>query len=428
MNSWRESGTNMAYMTSMAGSEGMKTVAVIGGGAAGLLAAGRLAERGVSVKLIERNPMLGKKLRITGKGRCNITNSADVEDIIANIPTNGKFLYSALYQFTNEDLLALLHRQGLHTKVERGGRVFPESDKAIDVVNALKKYALQDNVEVITARAKRLCLESGRVTGVQTENGCVKADSVILATGGMSYPLTGSTGDGYRMAQIAGHTVTPPKPSLVPIVTEETWVKEVMGLSLRNIKLQVYNQKGKEVYEDFGEMLFTHFGISGPVVLSASAHLKNIEQEHYQLKIDLKPALDESQLDARVQRDFEKYTRKHLLHALDDLLPKALIPVIITLSGIDSHKEVNQITREERRTIVGLLKGLPLTAMRFRPIEEAIVTSGGIKVNEIAPSTMQSKIVSGLFFAGEVIDVDAYTGGFNLQIAFSTAYLAAENA
>lgn len=405
-----------------------RTTAVIGGGAAGLMAAGVLAERGSDVVLIEKNDFLGKKIRITGKGRCNITNIADLEDFFANIPTNSKFLYSALYSFTNTDLIELLNSVGLETKTERGGRVFPVSDNAKDVVDALKRYALKPNVKVVTASAKRILTENGKAVGVETSKGKILADSVIIATGGKSYPLTGSTGDGYRMAKEAGHTIIPPKPSLVPIVTKEKWVSEVMGLSLKNVELTVYNKKNKKVFSDFGEMLFTHFGISGPIVLSASAHMKNIEKEEYRIEIDLKPALSEDKLDRRILRDFEKNLRKHLINALNELLPKTLIPVIIEMSGIDPHKEVNAVTKAERQKLAELLKKLPLTVKGFRPIEEAIVTSGGIKVSEINPSTMESKIVEGLFFAGEVIDIDAYTGGFNLQLAFSTGHLAGENA
>lgn len=404
-----------------------KTVIIVGGGAAGLVACGKAAERGFKVKLIEKNNLLGKKLRITGKGRCNITNIAEVEDIILNVPTNGKFLYSAFYSFTNQDVIELFKSLGLETKVERGGRVFPVSDKAKDVVDALKRYALKSNVDLINTEVRHIICKDGVAVGVKTAQGDIYGDSVVIATGGKSYPLTGSTGDGYRMSSEVGHTIIEPKPSLIPIVTQEKWVSDIMGLSLKNVELTVYNEKSKKVYSDFGEMLFTHFGISGPIVLSASAHLRKIKTEKYKIKIDLKPALTTEQLDKRVQRDFEKYTRKHLINSLDELLPKALIPVIIEMSGIDSHKEVNQITKEERLKIVEILKGLTLTVKGFRPIEEAIITSGGIKVSEINPSTMESKLVNRLFFAGEVIDVDAYTGGFNLQIAFSTGFLCGEN-
>ena len=405
-----------------------RTVAVIGGGAAGLMACGRAAEQGGRIILIEKNSLLAKKVRITGKGRCNITNSADMEDFIRNVPTNGKFLYSAFYAFTNQDMIALLEAQGVPVKTERGGRVFPVSDSAKDVAEALKRYALKKNVCLMHAQAQEVLIKNGAVSGVYTDKGFVDCDSVILAAGGRSYPRTGSTGDGYRMAEKAGHTIITPRPSLIPIVTKEKWVSELMGLSLKNVELTVYNEKGKKIYSDFGEMLFTHFGISGPIVLSASAHLREPEKKQYKITVDLKPALTSDQLDKRILRDFSAFSRKHLQNALDELLPKALIPVIIELSGIDSHREVNSITREERYKLCGLLKALPLHVAGFRPIDEAIITSGGVKVGEIDPSTMASKLIGGLYFAGEVIDVDAYTGGFNLQIAFSTGWLAGDNA
>ncbi len=405
-----------------------RTVAVIGGGAAGLMACGRAAEQGGRIILIEKNSLLAKKVRITGKGRCNITNSADMEDFIRNVPTNGKFLYSAFYAFTNQDMIALLEAQGVPVKTERGGRVFPVSDSAKDVAEALKRYALKKNVCLMHAQAQEVLIKNGAVSGVYTDKGFVDCDSVILAAGGRSYPRTGSTGDGYRMAEKAGHTIITPRPSLIPIVTKEKWVSELMGLSLKNVELTVYNEKGKKIYSDFGEMLFTHFGISGPIVLSASAHLREPEKKQYKITVDLKPALTSDQLDKRILRDFSAFSRKYLQNALDELLPKALIPVIIELSGIDSHREVNSITREERYKLCGLLKALPLHVAGFRPIDEAIITSGGVKVGEIDPSTMASKLIGGLYFAGEVIDVDAYTGGFNLQIAFSTGWLAGDNA
>ena len=400
---------------------------VIGGGPAGMIAAGTLAKSIKKVILIEKNKFLGKKLRITGKGRCNITNNADIEDFIANVPTNSRFLYSAFYSFTNQDIINLLNNLGVETKVERGERVFPVSDSAKDVADALKKYALQKNVELINCEVLDILVENSTVTGVKTTKGKMDADAVILATGGKSYPLTGSDGKGYRIAEKLGHTIITPKPSLIPILTHEKWVSDLMGLSLKNIEISVFNQKGKKIYTDFGEMLFTHFGISGPVVLSASAHMKNIEKENYKISIDLKPALDSEKLDKRICRDFEEFKNKHLINALDELLPKALIPVIIKLSEIDPHKSVNSITKEERLTLLKNIKELTLSAKAFRPIDEAIITSGGIKVSEINPSTMESKIVSDLYFAGEIIDVDAYTGGFNLQIAYSTGYLAAQS-
>ncbi|MCC8159817.1 MAG: NAD(P)/FAD-dependent oxidoreductase [Oscillospiraceae bacterium] len=404
------------------------TVIVIGAGAAGLIAAGKAAETADKVILIEKNDIVGKKLLITGKGRCNITNSADVEDMINQYPRNSKFLYSALYTFTNYDIINLIEQNGVKTKVERGGRVFPVSDKARDVVNALKKYALKTNVTLRRDTVRSLIIKDGAVKGVKTAHGDLTGDRVIVCTGGKSYPKTGSTGDGYKFASQAGHTVIDAKASLIPVITEEKWVKDIMGLSLRNIIITAFNAKNKKVFSDFGEMLFTHFGISGPVVLSMSAYLKNIGSEKYKIEIDLKPALTDEQLTARIIRDFEKYNKKHLINSLGDLLPSALIPIIVSLSGIDAHKAVNEITREERAALVKLLKHFPLTAVGVRPVEEAIVTAGGVKVSEINPSTMESKLVKGLYFAGEVIDFDGYTGGYNLQAAFSTGYLAGMNA
>ena len=403
-------------------------VIVIGGGAAGIMAAGRLAERGKNVILVEKNPMLGKKLRITGKGRCNITNACDIEDMIKNVTVNSSFLYSAFYTFTNDNLIELLNAHGLETKTERGGRVFPVSDKAKDVVEALKKYALKSNVHIMKKEVKSLIIKDSTVCGVEfSDGGRLKGDSVIVATGGRSYPLTGSTGDGYRFAAQAGHSVTDIKPSLVPVITREKWTKDVMGLSLKNVILRVTDGK-KVIFEELGEMLFTHFGVSGPLVLSASAHMRDIGKKDYVMHIDLKPGLDKAQLDARLRRDFEKNVNRHFINALDELLPKALIPVCVKLSGVEAHKPVNQISKEERVSFADAVKDMPLHAAGFRPIDEAIITAGGVNVKEINPSTMESKIVNGLYFAGEVIDVDAYTGGFNLQIAFSTGYLAGDNA
>lgn len=404
------------------------TVIVVGAGAAGLIAAGRAARDADKVVLIEKNDAVGRKIAITGKGRCNITNAAEIEDMIGQYPRNAKFLYSALYTFTNDDIIRLIEENGVKTKVERGGRVFPVSDRAQDVVAALRKYALRPNVTLKQDTVKSLIIEDGAVRGVKTARGEIMGDKVIVCTGGKSYPKTGSTGDGYKFARRAGHTIIEPKASLIPVITEEKWVKDVMGLSLRNIRITAYNSKNKAVYSDFGEMLFTHFGISGPVVLSMSAYLKNIGTEKYRIEIDLKPALSDEQLRARLIRDFEKYSKKHLINSLDDLLPKALIPVAVSVSGIEGHKATGAVTREERDKLGNVLKHLPLTAVGVRPVEEAIVTSGGVKVGEINPSTMESKLVSGLYFAGEVIDVDGYTGGYNLQAAFSTGYLAGESA
>lgn len=392
-----------------------------------MIACGVLAEKIENVILIEKNKILGKKLRITGKGRCNITNNADIEDFINNVPTNPRFLYSAFYSYTNDDVVALLNSLGVRTKVERGGRIFPESDSAKEVADALKGYALKKNVRLINAEVCELLTEDGRVIGVKTDKGDFFADAVIMATGGKSYPLTGSDGKGYSVCERAGHTIVSPKPSLIPVVTEEKWISELMGLSLKNIEISVYNKKNKKIYSDFGELLFTHFGLSGPVILSASAHMKNIEKEKYKISIDLKPALDNEKLDKRICRDFEEFKNKHLVNAMEKLLPKALILPIINLSEIPPHKPVNSITKEERLKLVSVMKTLTFTVKGFRPIEEAIITSGGINVGEINPSTMESKLVKNLYFAGEIIDVDAYTGGFNLQIAFSTGHLAAQS-
>lgn len=405
----------------------MMKVAVVGAGAAGLIAAGKASEK-ADVILIEKNDRVGMKLGITGKGRCNITNSADTEDFIKQYPRNAKFLYSALYNFTNYDIIELIEGYGVKTKVERGGRIFPESDRASDVVRALKKYALSGGAKLVHDEVKSVMTEDGRVTGVRTRSGVIKADRVIVCTGGKSYPKTGSTGDGYKFAADAGHAVTELRASLIPIITEEKWVSNLTGLSLRNIRITAFNQKNKKVFSDFGEMLFTHFGISGPVVLSMSAYLNNIGREKYRIEIDLKSALDEDKLTARIMRDFEKYSRKHLQNALNDLLPGALIPEVIAMAGIDAHKCVNEITREERASLVHAVKHFTVTAVSVRPIEEAIVTSGGVSVKEINPSTMESRLVKGLYFAGEVIDVDGYTGGYNLQAAFSTGFLAGEAA
>jgi len=403
-----------------------KRVIVVGAGAAGLMAAGKAAEEGKDVILVEKNDRIGKKLMITGKGRCNITNSTDIEGLIQNIPGNGHFLYSAFYTFSNADLIDFFNNLGMPTKVERGGRVFPSSDKASDVVKALSKYITKNNVKILfNSPVKNILTENGSVKGVEISDGStIQGDSVVLAMGGCSYPGTGSTGDGYAIARKLGHTVTEIKPSLVPLITKESWVPSLQGLTLKNIQLTVLNKNRKKIYDDFGEMLFTHFGVSGPVILSASRHILDYEYRDVILVVDLKPALSEEKLDARLQRDFEKYSRKQFKNSLDDLLPQKLIPVIIELSEIDPHKFVNQITREERRKLAKILKNLEMTVIGSRPITEAIVTAGGVATDEINPSTMESKIVKGLYFAGEIIDVDGYTGGFNLTIAFSTGYLA----
>ena len=407
----------------------MKKTVVIGGGPAGMMAAARLNARGKEVILIEKNAMLGKKLRITGKGRCNITNACDISDVFENIPRNARFLYSAIYSFTNSDMIALMESLGVPVKVERGMRVFPASDSAHDVAKALERYALGENVQLLRAEAEHIVYKNGSVSAVVLKSGRkIECDSVIVATGGASYPLTGSTGDGYRFAQEGGHTVVEPKPSLVPLKIRDGWIKSLMGLSLKNVEIKITDEKGKKVFTDFGEMLFTHFGISGPIVLSASAHMRDLDKQHYTVHIDLKPALTHEQLDKRILRDFSQIQNKLLVNALDALLPKKLIEPFLESIKLDKHKSVNQISKEERKVLVEGLKDIRLEVKGFRPLSEAIVTSGGVHVKEINPSTMESKLVKGLYFAGEVIDADAYTGGFNLQIAYSTGYLAGENA
>ncbi len=407
----------------------MAKIAVIGAGAAGMLAAGRAAQRGHEVHLYEKNNRLGKKILITGKGRCNVTNDGDLDTFLEHIPQNPYFLYSAFYRFDNQALRALLSEMGLETKVERGKRVFPVTDRSQDVVQALERYLRKNKVLLhLESQVEHVKIQDGKAVGIVLKNKKeIGFDAVIVATGGLSYPSTGATGDGYRIAKAAGHTVTKLYPSLVPLKTAEKWTADVMGLSLRNIAIRICNEKNKTVYEDFGELLFTHFGVSGPVILSASRHILTESEKGYRLLIDLKPALDAKQLDQRLLRDFEKYSNRNFGNALGDLLPQKLIPVILQLSGIDAGKKVNLVTKEERKTLLHLLKGLPLTIVGVTGYQEAVVTAGGICVDEIDPSTMQSKLVEGLYFAGEVLDVDAYTGGFNLQIAFSTGYAAGDS-
>lgn len=405
-----------------------KKVVVIGGGAAGMIAAAIAGKRGLDVILIEKNSIMGKKLLITGKGRCNITNDCDVEELIENVPVNGKFLYSAFYTFTNMDVIDLFNKLGVKTKVERGNRVFPVSDKSSDVVEALKKYMKQNNVKILKGEVDKVESKYGLVKGVIMKNGkIIECDRVIVATGGASYPQTGSTGDGYKFARQNGHNINKIKPSLVPLETKEKWVKNLQGLTLRNISMKVLNKNNKKVYDDFGELNFNSYGISGPVVLSASCYIKDMDKNDYKVIIDLKPALSNEKLDNRIQRDFDKYSTKTFEESLKDLLPQKMIPTIIELTEIDSKKIVNQISKEERKKLIDTLKNMTLNIKKYRPIKDAIVTSGGVKINEINPSTMESKLIKGLYFAGEVIDVDAYTGGFNLQIAFSTGYLAGLN-
>ncbi|MBR5515777.1 MAG: NAD(P)/FAD-dependent oxidoreductase [Clostridia bacterium] len=398
-------------------------IAIIGAGAAGMLAAGRLREYGYSVTVFEKNDKPGRKLAITGKGRCNLTNNCTPDEFLTNIVKNPRFMMSSLYSFTPYDTMELFEALGVPLKTERGNRVFPVSDKAYDIVDALKKYM---GVKPVNERVTELIFENGKISGVKTERKSYSFDKVIVATGGASYPLTGSTGDGYTLAKQAGHSVTELIPSLIPIVTEEKEPSEMMGLSLRNVRLDIYDtQKKKTVFSEQGEMLFTHFGISGPLVLSASSNMHDIQKGKYEIHIDLKPALDEKTLDARILNDFKKYQNKDFINSLSDLLPQKMIPVFVKTVAIPENKKVNSITKEERKRIVGTLKKLTYTAKGFRPISEAIITSGGVNVKEINPKTMESKLVEGLFFAGEVLDVDAYTGGFNLQIAFSTGYASA---
>lgn len=406
-------------------------VIIVGAGAAGLMAAVSAKENGADVLLIERNERPGRKIMITGKGRCNVTNNCTlVNDLIANVPTNGRFLYSAFTRFMPIDTMEFFENEGVELKVERGNRVFPVSDKASDIVDALNNACERLGVERIRGRVKSLLTENGSAVGVELESGeKIAGGKVIVCTGGKSYAATGSTGDGYALASAVGHTVVEPKPSLVPLVAHEGWCSDAQGLSLRNVEITVYDAENyKEVYREFGEMLFTHFGVSGPLILSASTHMRDLGKKPYEIYIDLKPALTFEQLDKRVQSDFLEFANKNFINSLGKLLPQKLIPVIAKLSGIKPTTKTNQITKEMRHKLVNLLKGLKVTAIDFRPIDEAIVTSGGIKVSEIDPKTMQSKLVNGLYFAGEVIDVDAYTGGFNLQIAFSTGHLAGESA
>ena len=407
----------------------MKRVVVIGGGAAGLMAAVIAGREGAKVTLLEKMNYVGKKMGITGKGRCNITNACDMSEFIKNTPGNGKFLYGAYERFTNEDLLQLLHDAGLETKVERGGRVFPASDSALDVRNTFMKLMKHYGVDVhLEEPVKKILVDDGTVTGVVTDKESYHADAVVIATGGKSYPATGSTGDGYILASQVGHTITDIRPSLVPIVTEESWVKDLMGLSLRNVELSVI-AKNKVQATMFGEMMFTHFGITGPIVLSLSHTVGKLMRKKnigtIGLDINLKPALSPETLDKRLQKDFDLYSKKQLINGMKDLLPSRLIPLIIELASIDPQKPINQISKEERQQIGYMLQHMPLTVKGLRPVEEAIVTAGGISLKEFNPKTMESKLVKGLYGAGEVLDIDAFTGGYNLQAAFSTGYVAA---
>ena len=398
---------------------------VIGGGPAGMFAAITAAKQGQKVLLLERNDSLGKKLLITGKGRCNVTNHCDEREVLQNIPRNGRFLFSAMAAFPPEKIMSFFEQNGCPLKTERGNRVFPVSDKAASILDCLKDQLRRAHVTVLTARVKQILAEDGIVSGVETEDGKIFSKWVILATGGASYPTTGSTGDGYVMAQKLGHTLIPAEGSLVPLETEGRDCQDMQGLSLRNVGVKLLNEKGKVLYKDFGELLFTHFGVSGPTVLSASAHLKG---EGCTLVLDLKPALDEGKLDARILRDLEMYQNRSMENALTDLLPRSMIPVVLRRLEIDPELQANSLKKQQRRALVELLKGFAVKISKKRPVAEAIITSGGVKVSEIDPKTMESKLVSGLYFAGEVIDCDAYTGGFNLQIAWATAYAAGVSA
>ena len=415
-------------------------IVVIGGGPAGMMAAISASQKGNQVILVEKMSTLGRKLLITGKGRCNITSSLDMEEFIKNTPGNGKFLYSCFKSFTNQDIIKFLKTQGLEVKEERGNRIFPVTDKSKDVLDCFIKKLKELKVQIIyNTKVEEILIKTyekeniSKVIGIRTNKGKIEADKIILATGGKSYPLTGSTGDGYKMAKHIGHTITMIKPSLVPLeIYDKKLCKELQGLSLKNVKIKLIDiEKEKIIYEDFGEMLFTHFGVSGPIILSASAHLvryKNIDDKLKNkkiiLKIDLKPAITEEKLNQRLLRDFEEFKNKQYKNSLTKILPQKLIPIIIEKSNIDENKKVNEIKKEERTKLVKLLKNFELEIKNLRPIEEAIITSGGINIKEINPKTMESKLVKGLYFAGEIIDVDSYTGGFNLQIAYSTGYMA----
>lgn len=406
----------------------MNKIVVIGGGAAGLMAAIAAAQCGAQVQLIEPNERLGKKINITGKGRCNVTNDTDMEGLMAHIPRNGRFLYSALSRFGSRDTMAFFRRCGVPLKVERGDRVFPVSDSAFDITDALKRQVKALHIQWVHDRAVALEVADGHITAVAGEKGHYSADAVILATGGMSYPGTGSTGDGYRMAAALGHTIVEPRGSLVPLVSDERCCRQMQGLSLKNVELTVYNRKNRPVFREQGEMLFTHFGVSGPLVLSASAHLRDWEKEQYRLSIDLKPALDEQKLEARILRDIAANPNRDVENLLRGLVPNSMAPVMLHRLGVPAAQKAHSVTKEQRRALVQLLKRFELSVTGVRPVAEAIVTAGGVKVGEVKPNTMESKLVQGLYFAGELLDVDAYTGGFNLQIAWATGHLAGVSA
>ncbi|MBR7081975.1 MAG: NAD(P)/FAD-dependent oxidoreductase [Oscillospiraceae bacterium] len=397
---------------------------VVGGGAAGMLAAITAAVRGQKTVVIEHSEYTGKKLGITGKGRCNVTNNCSVCEVMDNVPTNGRFLFSALNGFTPSEAMEYFETLGVPLKTERGGRVFPVSDRAADIVCALRREMKRRGVKVLYENAEEILESGGAVIGVKTGETEIECRNVIICTGGASYPATGSTGDGYRFALALGHTVTEPKPSLVPLVSKDHVCAELQGLSLKNIRITVFDGGKRAIFEDFGELLFTHFGLSGPLILSASAHISRFDGDSCRVSIDLKPALDEKTLDKRILRDFEKYSNRDFSNALGDLLPRKMVPVIVERSGVPPETKVNSVTRAQRSELIKTLKAFDITISGTRSVEDAIITRGGVSVKEIDPKTMESKLVTGLFFAGEVIDVDAYTGGFNLQIAWSTAYAA----
>ncbi len=402
----------------------MPKIAVIGGGAAGMMAAGTAVLYGGDVTIFEGTNTLGKKLAITGKGRCNVTNNSEINEFLENVPKNPRFLYAALSALSPSDTMAHFENLGVKLKTERGRRVFPEDDRAKTIVDAMKSYS--SGADIKYEKVKKIQKNEGRFT-VSTQNGDYEFDKVILATGGRSYPLTGSDGSGYRLASKLGHSVTALTPSLIPLTSDDSVCPALQGLSLKNVEIRIIDEDGKILYTDFGEMMFTHFGVTGPVILSASSHLVGKEIDKLTLSIDLKPALDEKTLDARLLSDFAKNANRDFINSLSELLPSKLIEPFVDICGIDPHKKVNVITKEERRKILETLKGFKIKLSGVRPIEEAIITSGGVEVKEISPKTMESKLVPGLYFAGEIIDVDAYTGGYNLQIAFSTGYLAGMN-
>ena len=402
----------------------MSEIIVIGGGAAGMMTAITAARRGAGVTLLEPNERLGKKLNITGKGRCNVTNDCDQETLMANIPGNGRFLYSALTRFTPQDAMAFFEALGVPLKVERGNRVFPVSDRSFDISGALERELRRLRVRILRERAAEITAEDGRVTGVQTDRQHHPGDAVVLATGGVSYPGTGSTGDGYAMAAALGHTIVPLRGSLVPLESGDADCAAMQGLSLRNVEATVLNGKNKPVFREFGEMLFTHFGVSGPLMLSASAHLRRWDKEQYRLSIDLKPALDQQKLDSRILRDIGENPNRDMANILSGLVHRSMVPVLLRRLALPEGEKANSLTKEQRRALVQELKHFTVSLTGPRPVAEAIVTAGGVKVGDVVPGTMASKLAEGLYFAGEILDVDAYTGGFNLQIAWATGYLA----